>query len=413
MSDDGEFYFQRCSLMQLREQLISAAARTEVSMQTGCGRKQTKLVLSSSEINDRHGTGVLLGRIFDPEQVVSLISRRDHQVDGKFVQILVPDPLFHRDRAKEILAALFRELPIDEVLVIPHFGDEVRTALLIREISTVPIMTWIMDDASLEEARIPRDLLNSLLATSSIRFAISPAMAVAYEKCFGLGFHVLPPTVSRREVDQLSVRSPVGDGCLPSRAVMLGNVWNRQWLGGLAPVLQTAGWSVDWFGSAADWRKESLPPCIVPKGFLSESDLNDTLKTYPFAILPTGTGDERDAMRALTLWSFPSRLVFLFAACQIPVLVVGGANSCAAQIVEELKVGVSCRYEADAFRSAVAQLSEPEFHLQCTERCRAAAELFCSDGLDSWIWQSGKAGAPHDGKFDFLQMMKVPSGECH
>ena len=407
MSTSGEFYYLRCSLMQLRERLISTTARSEIRVQMDSGRKHSKIIISSSEINDRHGTGVLLGRIFDPAQVVSLISRRDHQVDGKYVQILIPDPLFHRESAKEILAAIFRELPVDEVLVIPHFSDEVRTALLIREISNVPIMTWIMDDSSLEEARIARDLLSKLCALSSIRFVISPAMAVAYEKAFGLGFHVLPPTVSRREIEQFSVSSSARDEILQSRAVMLGNMWNRQWLDGLAAVLQAANWSLDWFGSSADWRKDSLPPCIVPKGFLDECDLRGTLKQYPFAILATGTGDELDAMRSLTLWSLPSRLVFLFAACQIPVLVIGSSESCAAQLVGELGLGTHCAYDVERFRAAVAKLSEPAFHRACCERCRSVADSFCSDGLADWIWESGKSGSPMDMRFEFLESMRM------
>ena len=115
-------------------------------------------------------------------------------------------------------------------------------------------------------------------------------------------------------------------------------------------------------------------------------------------------------MRSLTLLSLPSRLVFLFAACQIPVLVVGGGNSCAAQIVDELKIGLSCPYEAEAFRAAVAHLSEPRFNLQCAGRCRMASELFRSDGLDSWIWKSGNCGSPCDGRFDFLEAFKLRSG---
>jgi len=401
MSADGEFYFLRHSLGQLRKQVLASTVRGELAAQLGSRRTQTKLVISSSEINDRHGTGVLLGRIFDPGEILSLISRRDHRVDGCHVHLQSPDPLFHRERARQVLAAAFRELAIDGVLVVPHFADEVRTALLLREISGVPIVTWMMDDPSLGEARIPREELAKLFAVSAVRFAISPAMASAFRKEFGGDFHVLPPTVSRREASAFSAPKNEEADVRRSTAFLLGNVWNRQWLDGLARVLPETGWTVDWFGPSADRRKKSLPSCIVPKGFLDEKNLKRTLSEYPFAILATGADD--DAMRTLTLWSFPSRLVFLFAACRIPVLVVGSPESCAASIVRQLGVGTHCAYDAEEFRKAAVRLADPEFNQSCRERCHAVADFFLSDGLADWIWKSGKSGHPPDERFGFLR----------
>lgn len=405
MNAPSEFYLLRHSLQQVRDRVAAATLSAEIDSQRA-GRRPSKLLITASEVNDRQGTGVLLGRIFGRGDTLTLISQTDSRAEGGFMRIQMPDPLYDRAGACALIDSVLREFSIGEVIVVPHFACEVRAALLVCERSGIPAVTWVMDDASLGEARIPQPLLGELLAASAIRFAISPQLADAYQVAFSLPFHVLPPTVSSREIAAFARTGDDQWNGDRRRAFMLGNVWNGQWIEGLGSLLDGGAWSVDWFGPAAHATQQSLPDRIITRGFASENELKGLVPGYPFAILTTGTADERDAMRTLSTWSFPSRLVYLFAVCRLPVLVIGGADSCAASMVREFGIGLHCEYERSAFLSAVETLSEMAFNVRCRARCGELSGSFVSDGLDGWIRESGRIGRPSDGRFQFLEAMR-------
>jgi len=400
MSELGEFYRLRFRNDHAREELETLRLRQIAAFVSPDKAHPRTLLLTGCELNRLHGTGILLHRIFHPDYTLSVAVRRSHWVPGDFREVLVR-PRDAQDSFAEselgILADAFRP---DQIVVVPHFPEDVWAALLLAGKTRAPIITWIMDDPCLIDQRIPRDLLERLFQISFLRLAISPELQGALSQEFRRDFHVLPPVV-----EPLRTSYPVADtsGFLSQRrCAMLGNIWSDDILPKFAALLKAADWTVDWFGSPQNTRlaeRGLQGGTIQEAGYLSDETIVETLARYPFAVVPVADGDMDATGRAFAKFSLPSRIPFLTAACRIPVVVVGDVASCAARFVQATGTGVSSPYEASDFRVATESLVSSDTAATFRQNCASLASSLDSRDIDHWIWRGAQAGKPVDARF--------------
>jgi hypothetical protein len=363
------------------------------------------VVVSHAEVNDRHGTGVLTQRLFpDTSALASIRSRNDYDGRQRFgafsARLPQPDPA----KAHARLRALLRGAKVRRVLAIPFYPDDVRTALALRELFGAPLCTFVMDDRNLETDGIPDALLMELLERSALRLAVSPEIRDGYQRKFGHPFVFVSPVVDPK----LVLRAPAKGVPEPGgRGVMIGNVWGKAWLAGLAELTRGSGVELDWYSNAGlDWQ--DLGPEELARAGIHwrrgppDVELVPLLRRAPFAVLPSGTLDEGEDHRAIARLSLPSKAVYTTATAHLPLLVVGHPETAAARFATRLGVGFSVPYHRAAFLDAVERLRRPEVQARLRARALAAAPAFSAEGVGDWIWRSLSAGAPVDDRFERL-----------
>jgi hypothetical protein len=359
------------------------------------GQNLREVLITSGEINDRHGTGLLLSRLFSGKSAFNIHARSFYGIQGNFPAVELANGGANDRFAGFIVREIAALLQVQHILVVPYMPDDVHTALVLRQATRAPLATWVMDDQAVFSQNLSRAWLDDLFAQSDIRFVISPEMKEEYQKAFDFPFFVLPPTVSQELLGSAGQTSEAENGS--KSCALIGNVWSARWLTRLESVIESSGWKVNCYGHGAGGTPDR--PEFVRKGFVSEEQLARGLAAAPFVISPTGTGDDDDDSLHLTRLSLPSRLPYLLAVHKVPILVLGSAESCAARFVTRLGVGLRCGYSRDEFQRATKQLCDQQFNARCRENCRRYAALFGDNGLADWIWKSATAGAPIDSRF--------------
>jgi hypothetical protein len=359
------------------------------------GRNLREVLITSGEINDRHGTGLLLARLFPAGSTFNIHARSFYGTPGPFAAVEIAN----RGPGDQFASFMLREiaglLRIEHILVVPYMPDDVHTAIALRQATGAPLVTWVMDDQAVFSDQFPKLLLKELFAQSGIRFVISPEMKEEYQRVFDVPVFVLPPTVSQEMLDRAAetTRPASESKC----CALIGNVWSAGWLTRLGRVIESSGWKVNCYGHDSVGNGEK--PGFVKKGFVSEDELAKGLAAVPFVITPTGTGDAEDDSTHFTRLSLPSRIPYLLAVHRVPILVVGSGESCAARFVRRLGVGLHCGYSREEFEKAALQLCQAEFNALCRRNCQQHATLFGDRDLAAWIWKSARAGTPVDSRF--------------
>jgi FkbM family methyltransferase len=401
-------------LQHLRRELQMILSNcTEVSVVTApksglrapiTGKGKTLLV-TPNEVNLHHGTGVLLNRLFAPTSAFVLRSHDDYPDKGPIASSVLRVQDSTRPELFSSVMGALDGLSIERILCVPYYAEDFRIATAAQSILGVPMVTWMMDDNHIHTSAVPKDVAVALCRASDICFAISAELRDAYQSLFEHKFYTLPPTVSSRFV-QVAPLPDFSANLRGKTCAMVGNVWGASWFRRLIDSLKQTDWKVDWFGrgSACGWlettSEELRAHGIQEQGFVAEDELAGRLAAYPFVIVPTGTGDESDDRKQITMLSLPTRLPYLLAAAQIPILVVGSAESCSARFVRRFGVGLSCPYEAGALRAALAKLGEAEFNAECRRNAASVAPQFSDAGLAEWIWKSCEKGSPVDNRFE-------------
>jgi hypothetical protein len=363
------------------------------------GQNLREVLVTSGEVNDRHGTGLLLSRLFSGDSAFNIHGRSFYGTPGDFTAVEIANDGPGDQFASFIIREIAGLLRIEHILAVPYMADEAHTALALKEASEAPLTTWVMDDQTVFSDQLPKPLLKKLFAQSNIRFVISPEMKQAYQKAFDLPFFVLPPTVSQALLNN-AVEAPQPKNETKCCA-LIGNVWSASWLTLLESTIGGSGWNVHWYGQ--DPRGNEKRPGFISKGFARESELAKGLAAMPFVIAPIGTGDEKDDRIHITKLSLPSRIPYLLAVHRVPILVVGSEESCAARFVSRLGVGLHCNYSPEEFNAAAQRLSDPGFNAYCRSNCAQHAARFGDEGLTEWIWKSADAGAPIDSRFALFE----------
>lgn len=363
-------------------------------------------IITTNEVSDRHGTGVILRRIFGRcTNVLSIRSTKlypDHAL-GQAHLCLGHEGLTRPESFARMLAAL-NGSTVGRVLCVPFLPDELISAIALKELFDAPLCVFLMDDNNIHARGIPDELMREALNKASLRLAISPELRDAYEQKYGLKFWILPPVVDEKAI-LTNPRVPNGSLAESRTGVLIGSIWSRAWLQALRKTIRESGLKIHWYGNAkAPWLKVSAEELasdgIMDCGFLPETELTAKLAQYLYAIVPSGTLDENDDRPEIARLSLPTRLPYLLAAANTPVIVLGHPNTAAARFLNRFRIGKVCPYEAGPLRDAVEQISKPDQQL-ALRRCAAArSSLFSAKNLADWIWQSLEQGQPSDERFE-------------
>ena len=381
----------------------------DLSKSGDVGLEAADVVITPNEVNYRHGTGALIATIFgNGDNILSLRSFDHYNGEHAFPDrsIRLAHPGLSRSEAFRSLLRALGGISVRRVLCVPYFADEVLSALTLKELYGIPLATYIMDDQNIHGTEIPDDLMKECLAKSSLRLAISPEMRDAYEIKYGLKFWLFPPVVPARLV-AVDASLPAGENHVGDKGVLVGNVWSSQWSTWVRDAVRDSGCRLDWYGgrqwtwsqvSDVELEQDGITAC----GMVPEERLAGYLQKYRYAIVPSGTLDDNDDRKDVARLSLPSRITFLCATANIPIVVMGSQDTAAARFVKRFGIGVNCDYDARNFRQAVKEVTEPSVQRSIRDKAAALGKAFASEGVAQWLWQSLEGGEPSDLRFESL-----------
>src|SRR5260370_40625241 len=355
------------------------------------------VVVTPCEVNELHGTGTLLFRIFrDSSSIVSLRTSNFYDLPQTFGAANFCLPLAQASRSKVLswVKWWLNTTSVRRVICLPYLPADPIVGITVKELFKVPLCTYIMDDKNVCTNGIPDSLMEELLADSDLRLVISPEMREACEKKYRLKFSLLALLVS----DELLSRIPLNhlNGVKPRRCVLIGNIWGQRWLDLLRNTFRNSGYQIDCFCNQKNPRALSFDRADLEKDGIRlldpipEGDLPATLSQYAYAIVPSDTLDGKSppSVQAIAELSLPSRIPFMLATSHLPIVVLGHPETSAARFVDRFKFGAVVPYDADAVRTALERLAEPEIQSVIRSRAAALSATFPARGSADWIWRS-------------------------
>ena len=388
----------------------NAAAREELDRLSrnagGPGAQPVDVAVTMNEVNDRHGTGPLVQRVFqDKRNVLSIRTRNDwgFQNFGDW-QIR----LSHQGRTRQqsyaaVLAALSGR-KVRHVVCVPYLPDELVTSIVLRDSFRARLCAWVMDDQNVADHRISDALMREFLEKSHLRFATHPELRDAYQRKFALPFSILPAIVPSSLIARV-VQEPS-----TQRIALLGSFWDQAWFDKLCDVLAHGVFAqseaqVDWYGNnRSPWvrfpAEELRRARIQAHGVVPEPELAVELRKYPVVIVPVAAKIHDQSNPGVASLSLPGRILFAMAAAHTPILVMGSEETCGARFVRHFGIGEVVPYEYRAVQEAMDRLREPLRQKEIRERAAAAAAHFSDFGVADWLEQSIALGAPADARFE-------------
>jgi FkbM family methyltransferase len=391
-------------LRRTLEQLIRAQVRSHRASQT------VDVVVTLNEMNDRHGTGVLVKRVFDGCSAIFSIRSRDHYGGdhsfGEASAVVPHEGLTRADSFLNVLRALGGR-SVRRIVCVPYASDDLLTSIALKEAFGAPLCIWIMDDQNVAANGIPDALMREALEKSTLRLTTHPEMREAYEKKYGLRFWLLP-AVAPISLMTEEARVPSGPVAESRTGALVGSIWSRLWLERLCSTLAKTGLETDWYGNdkspflgVSGGQLEQAG--IRARGILPEPALADVLRAHPFAIVPTGTlSDDAGHARALAELSLPGRILFVAATSNTPLVVLGSERTPASRFVRRFDIGVTSPYDPDAFLRAVEHVTAPQNQIRMRRNAAAIARVLSSQGVAEWLWRSIEQGGAADRRFEDL-----------
>jgi hypothetical protein len=349
-------------------------------------------VVTAAEISHRHGTGVLAQRIFanGPDFVHIRSVNLYGEPSSGTLRIFIP----HGIAAKQVLPALLKGSTVSTILCIPWHSQDIANAIALQELTGAKMCLWIMDhNLGTGDSQITKEEFAKVVEASSLCLAISEPMARLYSEMFGNPVYFVPPVVDEKFAQLDPLPAPVSGEC---RGVMIGNIWSERWLDLLLDVLAGAHLPLTIYGTAT-------PPHIDPsrlasigelKGFVPEAELVADLRKRPYAIVPCGSLDERDDLAHVGSLSLPSRIPYMAAVANLPLIVLGSRSSAAASFAVDNDIGLVVPYNAEALREAVADICRPERQAQFRESAARLAGKLCTADMAGWLLASLDLGKP-------------------
>jgi FkbM family methyltransferase len=399
----------------LRQQLSSLIQPPQTSSSSQHSRN-LDVILTPNEVNRRHGTGTILINIFAQQQ--NLFSLRfDNQYESEHDLGLFNHRLSIAGKSRaEVFAemlSIFEGIIPQRILCVPFHPEELSAAIAIKELFDIPLCIYIMDDNNLysekkEMRPISHELMREALEKSSLRLAISPELRKAYEHQYRLKFWLLPPVVASNLIEQ-RVNHPESPSNAQHRGILVGNIWSQKYLDCLRETVRNSNLKIDWYCNSyanpkwLSFERENLKNDgikIYPP--LKESELVEQFKNYSFAIIPSGKLDESDNIQNIARLSLPSRVPFILATSQTPFIVLGSEETAVARFVKRFEVGLVSDYNSTSFKEVVSQIVISDVQGKMRQNAAAIADLFTSDGISQWLWESLEKGEPIDLKFEKL-----------
>ena len=368
------------------------------------------VLVTTPENNYRHGTGVLLKRVFPHESNIISVRTKDfyngdQQWEGQSYCFSELD--IDRKEIFSHVASIFKKHHnIERLFCCPYDAESLLVAIAIKEFYGIPMAIWIMDDQNIEAPIVSDALMKEFLAKADVRFATHPEMRDAYENKFGVKFWLLPAVVPNRLISKAPSK-PSKNNIEKLHGALVGSVWSLQWFNNLCHCLVNSGITLDWFGNSQyDWltdtESELQEKGLKPQGVYPENLLAEQLKDYPFVIVPTGTLDESDDQTHLSKLSLPGRILFILASANTPIILMGSPSTSAGSFVNRFQIGVVCDYTPDGLQQAVAYVLETTNQQKLRQNAVNVAQRFSDLDIDDWIWQSLKMGQAADDRFESL-----------
>jgi FkbM family methyltransferase len=357
-------------------------------------------VVTPNEVNDRHGTGVIISRIFDGvPNILSIRSTDLHGINslGEF-DLRFDHKNLPRDKGFLRLLRSLEGNSFRYVVCVPYEPDDLLTALVLKEAFGAKLCVYVMDDNHLETGKIPGDLMEEALQKADLRLAISPEMRDGYENRYRLKFWLRPPVVTPGALCR-TPRIPNEEILRKARGVVVGSLWSTQSLNRLARAVSSTGLQVEWFGNSdASWLQfdinELAAKGVLVRGFIPEPELAEKLKHYAYAIVPSGTLEPDDQRVDIARYSLPTRMPFLLAVGNIPTIVLGSPETAAAGFVDRFGLGEVIPYSGNHLRAAVDKLCQAAVQEQIRTRAASIAAEFSAEGVWDWMVRAMEQGKP-------------------
>jgi len=360
------------------------------------------VVVTPNEVNDKHGTGALVRRIFDGcDNIFSIRSRNDYGGNHNFGKVSLCLSLQALSRAEAFQYVLYalEGRQVERVVCVPYLAQDLVLSIALKETFNIPLCAYIMDDQNICTNRIPDDLMQEFL----LRLTTHPEMRNAYESKYGLKFWLLPAVVPKRLIVS-AAQVPQGASHQSKTGALVGSLWSEKWFERLRDTLQGSGCKTHWYGNHKPYFKiapEDLEAAgITPFGIVPEDQLARLLKTHPFAVVPTGTVEDAGNDLALAKLSLPGRILFILATSNTPVVVLGSKETSASRFVERFGIGTTADYTPESFANAVLRVTDPETQLTMRENAARMAASLSDDGIGEWLWKSLGKGEPEDDRFE-------------
>ena len=363
------------------------------------------IVVTMNEINDRHGTGPLVKRIFAGRHgIFSIRSRDDWGVHdfGDWHAKISQQGRSRADCFRSVLRVLGGKR-VRSVLCVPFLEDELLTSIAIKEAFGAALCLYLMDDQNVAANVIPDGLMREFLEKCSLRLATHPELRLAYELKYKLPFYILPAVVP----DQLVVREPLSPSYTPGErsGALLGSFWDQSWFNRLCHELRHCECHIEWYGNnKSPWlqySEEQLTAAgIQPRGLVPEAQLAVALRKYPFVIVPVGALDAQEKNKGVASLSLPGRILFAAATSHTPVLVIGSEQTCASRFVKHFAIGLTVPYEGHRIAAAIDHLTEPNVQLEMRQNAAKIAPAFSDRGIVEWLATSIESGCPADTRFE-------------
>jgi hypothetical protein len=360
-----------------------------------------------TEINDRHGTGLLLQYLFEDFSRLATIGTLSCY-DGERVRSAVHRQLLRprlpRHEVYQAVLDWFRHAPPRQAYIAPFLPNDLCIAAALKDIFGTAVCLHVMDDNNLYGGEIPDALMAEALAKADLRLAISPELRSAYQDRYGERFWLLPPVVP----DELVWRGPHELPNAQGRGVLVGNVWSQTWLDLLRRTVRHSGMEVDWFSSNTrpQWLKvtaeELRKDGIFVRTPLPAIELVRELRGRPFALAPSGQMNMEASRPNIAMLSLPSRLPFLAATARLPAVVLGSGETAAARFVERFGVGGVVPYCGRAFAEAVARITAGPTRHAIQTRAAEIGPAFSAKDIGEWVWQSLSLCRAADDRFETL-----------
>jgi len=404
------------NLSKLRNELELELADTASHVKRGLS--WVDAVITTHGLNSHDAIGTLIHSILGKNKSLLSICSSDlfihPNADDAVNLVLQYQGLSRVEVFEKVLNSLRSDLQLNpnRILCIPHYPDDVLSAIAIKELFDISLCTYIVYDKNVYANFIPRSLMQELLIKSSLRLIICPKLRDVYESQYGLKFWLLPPIVPNSLIDSNSRKkdekfflnetpSP------PNRGILVETNWNQRWADLLQSILSKSGVSVDRYQAEfTDVQPHSLESSnysshtsSTQEILSSSADLALRLRQYAYVVVPASPLDQPD-YQAIDKLSFPGGIPFILASSHTPIVVLGNHKTATAYWVERLGIGVVCNYDAVQFREVVEFICQPENQASMRQNAVNKAQAFAAEGVDDWLWRSLYLGEPCDRRFE-------------
>jgi hypothetical protein len=363
------------------------------------------VIVTMNEINDRHGTGPLVKRIFAGRQgIFSIRSRDDWGIhDFGDWQAKISHEGRSRSECFRTVLGLLGGKRVRHVVCVPFLQDELLTSIAIKEAFNAILCVYLMDDQNIAANVIPDGLMREFLEKCSLRLVTHPELRLAYERKYKLPFYILPAVVP----DQLVIREPqaLNHAPLERSGALLGSFWDQSWFDRLCRELSNCPCQIDWYGNnKSPWLQfpeENLKAAgIRPRGLIPETQLAVVLRQYPFVMVPVSALDEQEKNKGVASLSLPGRILFAAATSHTPMLIIGSEQTCGSRFVRHFGIGVTAPYENARIAAAIDHLKDPGIQLEMRQNAARVAAAFSDRGVVEWLTASIEKGCPADNRFE-------------